>query len=305
MALAGVVLWLLAAPAWADARQKVLFLKTEGTTVADAVRQGVATELFAQAQRYKQLEVAVVAAELSDELFVFECTEASVECLGKIGTKYGAQLVVYSEVVKAGGGNLQLKMRVIDVGASRVAQSTNPDLDGDKPGAAIARGLVVLLGPVELNSSDTPGKLRVALLGGGPALVYVDDQLAGKTTDRDDIALPSGTHTVRVVRAGFREWSGKVTIPAGGRIERLIKLEQMASVPAAQTPLGAAKQDGSSGGVLSQWWFWPAVGVGVLGVAVGVWAATRSSDAPATGAMSFTFGSDSAHLDPVFSAGAP
>ena len=284
------------APAAATGKQKVLILRAESGAVADGPRMALTKEVFGHAAKYRQLEIVQANADLVEEMFEFECTEAGVECLGRIGNKYGAQLVVYSEIAKAGAG-LQLNMRVIDVTAGRVAQTTQQTLDLDKPASAIARALVVLLGPVDMPSStESPGKLKVSLFGGGTALIYVDDQMVGNTEDKGGLSVAAGSHTVRIVRAGFREWSGRVTVPSGQTVEKMVALEQMANVP-------AGKGDGSDRSITQKWWFWTIVGgVVVAGATTAILLATQKAKTP-TGAASFTLDSNNAHLDPVFSSG--
>ena len=274
-------------------KQRVLILHTESAAVADPARLAISKEVYAQAMRYRQLDVVPSNADLVEEMFEFECTEAGVECLARIGAKYGAQLVVFSEVGKAPSGGLQLNMRVVDVQAARMAQATAQPLDLDKPQPSISRGLVVLLGPVEMAAAEAPGVLRITLFAGGVALVYVDDQLMGNTADAQGITVAAGTHTVRVVRAGFREWTARVTVPAGGRAERTVQLEQLASVPGG--PVGPVAKP-----ITHKWWFWTAIGVAILGgTAIAVVASSGTNAAP-TGAASFTLDSSNAHLDPIF-----
>lgn len=277
-------------------KQRVLVLHTESAAMADPARLAVSRDVYAHALRYRQLDVVPSNADLVEEMFEFECTEAGVDCLARIGAKYGAQLVVYSEVAKAGAG-WQLNMRVIDVTAARVAQSTAQPLELDKAQNAIARALVVLLGPVDLAAAEAPGTLKISLFGGGVALVYVDDQLVGNTADAQGVSVPAGTHTVRVVRAGFREWTARIAVPAGGRAERTVQLEQLATVPPGGN--GAVKETP----LTHKWWFWTAIGVAVVGGTAIALAATSSTAKVSTGAASFTLDSSSAHLDPVFGPG--
>ena len=296
----------VAAPAAAAsaARQKVLILRSESSAVADPVRVSVAKDLYAHAQKYKQLDAALSNADLVEEMFEFECTEAGVECLGKIGTKYGAQFVVFSEISKNAVGALQLSMRVIDVLQARVAQTTvQPFEHGDKPGAAVTRGLVVLLGPVDLPAAEAErlGNLHVVLAGGGVALVYVDDHLAGRTTGSGlSAAFVPGMHAVRVVRAGFRDWPGRVAIGSGATAELSVQLEQVADVTPPGEAGGAAKPVETP--ITRKWWFWTAIAVGV-GVIAGVAiAATQGSTAAAKGTAAFSMDHNDAYLDPIFGA---
>lgn len=283
-------------------RQKVLILRAESTAVPDPMRIAVTKEMFAQAGRYKQLDSALSGADLVEEMFEFECTEAGVECLGKIGGKYGAQFVVYSEITKNAAGALQIAMRVVDVLQARVAQTTVQAFEhADKPGAALTRGLVVLLGPADLQAaeSERPGTLHVALAGGGVALVYVDDHLAGRTTGTGMSATYSpGMHSVRVVRAGFRDWTGRVAIGAGATAELNVQLEQVADLmPTAegQTPSKPGETP-----LTHKWWFWTAIVVGVGLVTGAAIVATQGTAAPAKGTAAFSMDHNDAYLDPIF-----
>lgn len=286
----------------APARPKVLLLRTDLDKSGLSANQGLqlTKDLFAQASRYKQLDVVLSSLDLAEEMFEFECTDASAECLAKVGAKYGAQQVVYTHVEQAkSGGGLLLNMRVIDVVQARVAQTTVQPLENvDKSSSPLQKGLVVLLGPTDMpaESNDATGFLQITLFGGGVALVYVDGKLAGRTSVTGlRVAVAAGSHTVKVVRAGFRDWSGKVTVSAGQTLEQAVRLE-------AQEPAGPG---GAAPAVASQplthkWWFW--TGIGVVAVGVGVLAAVLAGGdkAPTTGGASLGLGSGEAFRDPVF-----
>lgn len=288
----------------AAARQKVLILRTDGAAVADAQRQTVSKELQNQAMRYRQLEIVFASGDLTEEMFEFECTEPGVECLGKIANKYTAQLVVYSELAKNPSGQLQLNMRVVDVVQGRVAQSTVQPLEApDKPVQAVQRGLVVLLGPVDLptDTAEQTGTLQVVLFGGGVALVYVDDKLVGRTSVTGlKVAVAAGPHTLRVVRAGFKEWTAKVTVNPGAVVEQAVQLEQQALVQDPTVGSGGMPVKPVEPPVYQKAWFWGVVGAGVAAVGVATWLLLRGDDVPKIGAVAVTLDHADAYLDPVF-----
>ncbi len=283
-------------------RQKVLMLRTDGAGVTDLQRQAVTKEVQAAALRYRQLDVVFVNGDLTEEMFEFECTEPGVECLSRIGTKYAAQLVVYSEITKNPSGQLQLNMRVVDIAQSRVAQTTSQPLESaDKPTQAVQRGLVVLLGPVDMPSDvgEAPGTLQVVLFGGGVALVYVDDKLVGRTSVGGlKFQVAPGSHTLRVVRAGFKEWTAKVTVAGGAIVEQAVQLEQQAVVqelPGAGLPGKPADKP-----LLQSGWFWAAVGAGVIAAGVTSWLLLRNTDVAQVGSVAVSLDHSHAYLDPVF-----
>lgn len=285
-------------------RQHVLILRTEGVAAGDPARMAATKELHQQALRYKSLDVALSNADLVEEMFEFECTEAGVDCLGRIGHKYGATLVVFSELGKTPDGHDALTLRLIDSGTARVAQISQQPLESlDKFQGAVTKGLVVLFGPADLayGEVEVPGTLVVQLFAGGIALVYVDDKLAGRTaTGRPPAGglhatVPAGTHTVRVVKAGFRDWTGRVTVPPNGTIEQTVALEQVADVSPGDG------RDRVSTPITKKWWFWTAIGTAVVaGTAVGIYYATKSTPT-ATGAITLSLDHIDASQDPIFS----
>jgi hypothetical protein len=285
-------------------RQHVLILRTEGATAGDAARMAATKELHQQALRYKSLDVALSNADLVEEMFEFECTEAGVDCLGRVGHKYGASLVVFSELSKTPDGHDALTLRLIDSTTARVAQISQQPLESlDKFQAAVTKGLIVLFGPADLAYSDVevPGTLFVQLFAGGVALVYVDDKLAGRTaTGRPPAGglratVPAGVHTVRIVKAGFRDWTGRVTVPPNGTVEQTIALEQVAVVSPGDD------KDKVSTPITKKWWFWTAIGaVVVTGAAVGIYYATKSTPTQ-TGAITLSLDHVDAATDPIFS----
>jgi hypothetical protein len=290
-------------------RQKVLILRSESAVVPDAQRIGIAREVLAQALHYKNLDAVLSGADLVEEMFEYECTEAGVECLGKIGIKYGAQLVLFSEIAKNAQGGLQVGMRVIDVAQSRVAQSTVQPLDNpDKPQQAVQRGLTVLLGPVDMPpvaESEQPGVLQIVLVGGGVALVYVDDKLVGRTSVTGlKATVAAGAHTVRVVRAGFKEWTSKLTVSPGGVIEQPVQLEQLADVAPGGGTIGGPTKPVEDP-ITRKWWFWGIIGVAVAGTVTAVVIASIPADKAVTGAASFQLDDTEAYKDPIYDGGAP
>jgi hypothetical protein len=288
-------------------RQKVLILRADGTGVTEPQRQAISKELQTQALRYRQLDIALAAGDLTEEMFEFECTEPGVECLSKIGNKYAAQLVVYSELAKNPSGQLQINMRVIDVAQGRVAQTTVQPLDQiDKPTMAVQRGLVVLLGPVDMpaEAGEAVGTLQVVLFGGGVALVYVDDKLIGRTSVGGlKVQVAAGQHLLRVVRAGFKEWTAKINVGPGAVLEQAVQLEQQSVVsdPQPGTP-GVPKPSDNS--VTKQWWFWTVLGVGAVAIGTAAYYLLKPADAPKTGSLAVSLDHVEAYLDPVFAGSA-
>ncbi|MCO4760160.1 MAG: PEGA domain-containing protein [Myxococcales bacterium] len=294
---------LVSQPAEARGKPRLLILRTEGNAIKDADRTRLTTALLRSARRYKHYTSVASKVDLVEEMFAFECTEAGVACLAKIGKKYRANRVVYSEVVREGGGALTWSMRVVHVdrkrlSSSRVAQSTRQALPNlaDTTKAA-SKGLLVLIGPVDLPTRATvkPAHVLVRLIGGGVALVYANDQLLGRTSITGlKKKLPPGTYKLRVVRAGYKEWSKTTVLAAGKTSEHMVEL--------ALQPVAKRKGPGDPAVVpmTKKWWFWPTVVTGVAVVAVTIWAVTQGDSAAEKGTVGFSIDSADAHKDPVF-----
>ena len=281
-------------------KERVLILRVESTQLDDAARRSLTDALADSAQRYKHYDLVLSKVDLVEEMFEFECTEAGVDCLSKIGRKHKVDKVIYSEVSKDGNGKLEWSMRVVGLKpVPRVEQSTRQQLEGADAAKLAERSLLVLIGPIDLpaRGEASLGTLAVRLAGGGVALVYVDDNLLGRTSVGGLTAqMAAGRYRLRVVRAGYREFQTIVVVTAEKTTEIAVTLE-LAPAP-TRPPPGAP---GTEAGVTSKWWFWTAIGVGVAAVGVGIWAATRGDDGPGVGNAAFSFDSTDAHRDPVFS----
>jgi len=281
-------------------------LRVESTAVPDSSRRKLTRALATRARQYRHYRVVTSKTDLVEEMFEFECTEAGVECLSNIGKKYKASKVIYSEMVKDDAGKLQWSLRLVQMkGANepiaRVAQSTvQPLNDVSKPKSAVANGLLVLIGPVDLPRTSTavPGTMHVQLVGGGVALVYVNDKLAGRSSVSGlKVKLAPGTYRIRVVRAGFKDWNRKTKIKSGQTRTLTVELET-APIEAAAAARASTAPEAVS--ITSTWWFWTAVTGGAVAAGVIIWAVTRTDDPKVLGNAAFSMDSDDAHFDPVF-----
>jgi hypothetical protein len=281
-------------------KERVLILRVESTQVQDEERKRLTQTLADSAARYKHYDVVTSKADLVEEMFEFECTEAGVECLEKIGKKNKVDRVVFSEVAKDGNGKLEWSMRVVGLKPiARVEQSTRQLLEGEDVIKVAERSLLVLIGPVDLpeRGGTPPGTLAVRLAGGGVALVYVDEKLLGRTSVGGLTApLAPGTYSLRVVRAGYKEFQTVVRVVGEKSTELAVTLE-LAPAPTRPAP-GAP---GPDGGITSKWWFWTSVGVVIVGGAALAYVLTRDDGSNAVGNAAFSFDNSDAHLDPVFS----
>ncbi len=304
-ALTACLCWssLAASVAEAAPRPRLLVLRAEGNVLKDKARVKLTMSLLRSARRYKHFVSVASNVDLVEEMFAFECTEPGVDCLARIGKKYRADKVIYSEVVKDGAA-LTWAMRVVTVDAkklsnSRVEQSTRQPLKSVSAAAdPAARGLLVLIGPVDLPNREQqkPATLLVRLVGGGVALVYANEQLLGRTSVtglRKTIA--PGSYKIRVVRAGYDDWTKVVRVAAGQTLTTVVELKA--------TPVAKGAKPGAPGTaktpLVKKWWFWAAVGTVAVG-AVAVYLLTRDDADAGKGTVGFSIDSADAHKDPVF-----
>lgn len=289
-----------------DKRPKLLILRVESTAVTDSERKALTAALARRAKAYSHFNIAVSKTDLVEEMFEFECTEAGVDCLSSIGAKYKCDKVIYSELVRDDAGKLQWSLRLVqmkgaDEPIARVAQSTVQSLaDANRPDKAVENGLLVLIGPVNLpeTESATPGTVHVQLVGGGVALVYVDEKLAGRSSVNGlKIKLSPGDYQIKVVRAGFKDWTSKTSVHGGKTTSMTVELD-VAPVQVTSGTVGLSGVKATP--VTSTWWFWTAVAGGAIATGVVIWAVTRSEETKALGNAAFTLDGNDAHLDPVF-----
>ena len=138
--------------------------------------------------------------------------------------------------------------------------------------------------------------LYVRLIGGGVALVYVNDKLAGRSSLSGlKVRLQPGRYTVKVVRAGYKDWVQVVRLRSGQTLQRIAELQ---ALPKGSQVVGKNKRVAPP--VTRKWWFWTGVAAATAAVAVTVWMVSQDGEDKQYGVASFSMDSNDAHLDPVF-----
>jgi len=113
------------------------------------------------------------------------------------------------------------------------------------------------------------------------ALVLVDGERRGKTALRHRLYMVPGEHKLRVKRGGYKSWLKRLTVAAGQHLKVEVPAgalrRELVKAPSRKPKEGEA--DGPP--IYKRWWFWTAVGAGVLAVAGGVTAGVLlNQDAP-------------------------
>ena len=124
--------------------------------------------------------------------------DGKARCLAELGRTVAARYVVYGEV--GGLGQVQIVyLKVIDVNGRKELRSTTVDLGADDRDRQARAAAVRLLAPERYR-----GTLALAVDVEG-ASIYVDGKRIARSPS-DPIALPVGTHALRVTHPEFRDF---------------------------------------------------------------------------------------------------
>ena len=242
---------------------KVLGMQVEGTDLSAKDKQDLFQVIQAKLKLYPHVElVRPPDADLIDVMIDLECIDIDHECLVKLGGKYGADRVLYTQVDPSEG--FTLVVRAVDAGHGKVLRdetrtvATRADL-----APALEQEIVAVFGRPP-KPKPTTGKLIVETPQAG-AQIYVNGDFAG--SGRIEIAKAAGTYTVRVARDGYQEQLFDVEVTAGAKVQRTVELEFLPEPMGDRvTPPGAPEEPPE---FYETWWFWTAVGAVVVGTALG------------------------------------
>ncbi len=281
------VLASFASPAAAQgAPDRVLGMRVEGVDLSAKDRDDLFHVVQAKLRRYPTIELLKPPeAELMDEMLELECFEIDVECLTKLGTKYGASKVFYAEVNPVDTG-FMLKVSIVD--------STKGEAVRQRESVVMARA--DLAGALEREVEAVFGKppppkpqlgtlvVEAAIAG---AQIFIDGTYAG--TGRIELKKKPGSYAVRVARDGYEESLFQMEVVAGKAARRTVRLEALPepTTPPVVTPPPTSETEEDTP-VYETWWFWTALvgGVAVASAAIAVPLVLTSDSGPApTGSM--------------------
>lgn len=151
-------------------------------------------------------------------------------CLARLGKAVGATHVVHGEI--GGLGDVEvLYLTVIEVGQGRELRSTTAVIGSTEADKSARAAAFQLLAPERYT-----GTLRLAIDIEG-ASIYIDGQRLG-TSPRPPLALPVGTHAVRITHPEFHDFVRFVDIVFAEELELQVPLQEFPIVASnlAHTP---------------------------------------------------------------------
>ncbi|MBT9557508.1 MAG: PEGA domain-containing protein [Myxococcales bacterium] len=283
---------------------KVLVLKPQSESVGEPEKEAALTHLRGTLAKYPGTTlVETPKSDLLDDMMELECTDVDEDCFVRIGKKYGADQVVYTELAPAGGG-IAVKLRLVDVaskttlksheGTAKVKADLSPTL---VDALAVAFGALPAEKPPEkpkdekfpVDFTSSPAGATVLLNGVKIGVVPLS------------VRLKPGKYKATVSLEGHETISDReIVVTAAGPNTAAFDLSPIAKVPELPPEKhGDPEEDTASGAPFYKtWWFWTAIGVAVVGTTVGL-AVGLSDDeeAPASGVLQFGFGNPD--LDPA------
>ncbi len=271
-AWAALALLVVAPAASAQEPERVLGLRVEGLKLSQKDRDDLFKVLQAKLREYPDLTlVKPPESELTDEMMDLECIDIDVDCITKLGKKYGASRVFYAEVVPDASG-YSLKVRVVDVTKGVALRDREAPVAAQAELAgALEREIVAVFG-VPPPPKPVVGKLVVTADVG--AKIFVAGDYAGTREVRLD--KPPGTYAVRVAREGYEDQLFQLEVKAGETAERAVQLTALPAVVAGELAreVPPDKPPTAKKKFYKTWWFWTVVGVVAVGATAGAVAAT-------------------------------
>lgn len=294
-----------AAPA---AKVKVLGMQVEGADLSAKDKEDLFSVVQAKLRSYPSIDLLKPPErELTDEMMDLECIDMDVECLGKLGKKYGAESVFYTQVDQKGGG-YALIVRVVAVGTGKTVRDQTTDV-AQRAGLANAmeKEVEAVFGkPAPDQPPVVAGNVGLLTIDASvvAAKIYVDDEFVG--TGSVKLKKIPGTYNVRLTADGYQEVILKVVVKPGEMIRRSVEMVEGSGVAPPDPDLGGpTPAPAASTPFYETWWFWTAVGVVVVGTTVGVVAATAGSESSPTGGVTFSVDPQNAWRDVGVQGGAP
>jgi|GEM_PF-1509587 len=271
---------------------KVLGMQIEGTDLSAKDK----TDLFrvVQAALRSRAQVDLLKPperELTDEMIDLECIDIDAACLTRLGKKYKAEQVFYSQVDKGKGGAYVLLVRVVDVAKGKAIHDTKTNMPNRM---AIANGLEKQVakvfgakgsGPAP-PKKDEEGFIEIKVPNNSDAKIFINKEFAA--TGEIKVKRKPGKYTVKVTADGFTEQIFSVEVTPGRTTTRSVILKGMdGGVGPIKKPTEPEDEDE----FYETWWFWTIVGVVVAGGVAGIVVAT-TSDTTSNAVGNVTFSVD-------------
>lgn len=299
----------VAGPA-AQAAEKVLGMNVEGDKLAASDRQALFKTLQVELSRFPDITLLKPSShELIDEMIELECVDVDLPCLSRLGAKYGADRLVYTQVDPVKGKkSYTLLVRIVDAKAGTMLRDQAVEvasMAGLAPALEAQVEAVWGKPPAAVGPAEVPPVADGTLIVEASvptATIYVGADYAG--TGSATVSKPPGKYSVRISAAGFDEQVMEVEVAAGETTTRSVQL--VASVMKApgegeKKKEEVADDDGGSG-----WVLWAIIGgVVVAGAVTAIALAASSDDGPARGPVVLSTDPNNAWRDAAVTGGRP
>jgi len=291
----------------ASAGDKVLALKPEGTVLKAIERAALDAAISDKLKLYPDLErIAAPGGDVTDLMMELECIDLDADCLGRVGSRSGADRVLLVEVAKKGG---KLVATVKWVSAAKKAVTRADEVTAANAPAlstAVALALENELGappvkPVDApptNVVEQPAKAGTLIVETNrvQAQIFIDTEYAGTGTATID--RPAGSYTLRITHPGDETQVMKVDIESDKTVTRQVTLKYGAGGVGGEKKPPVVDDDDSS------WVVWVVIGaVVVAGAATAIALAAGGDSAGPRGNLLLGIDGSGAWRDPATTGG--
>ena len=230
-------------------------------------------------------------AELTDIMMDLECIDMDVECLAKLGKKYGAQRVFYTQVDKTSAG-YNLIIRVVSVSQKKALLDKTSKVKSSRALANVMQEHIVKVFGKPPSKEPKPGTIRIKSAVPG-AKIFVNGLYIG--IGRIKLKRPPGKYTVRVTRPGYTEVVFNVTVRSGKTVKKRVKMKYVKVAKDAKKDPKKLPVAGVP--IYEKWWFWASIGGGVLLTTIIAVAASGDGDDGPVGPIVFSVDPQNAWRD--------
>lgn len=252
----------------AHAAERVLGMNVEGDRLSKKDKDDLLTVVQAKLGHYPTLELLQPPShELTDEMMELECIDIDLDCLARLGAKYGADTVFYAQIDSDGGKGYVVGVKVVGTAKKKLLRDSSTKVAAAAGlGAVLETEIEAAFGkPPTPPVAATTGFLVIEPNVPGAA-VYVGTDLAGTGNVRLE-KLP-GEYTIRVAQDGYVEQIVTATVVAGETTTRTVELVMAGG---GKKPGDGKKIDDDDGG---DWILWTVIGAVVVGGTIAIIAAT-------------------------------
>jgi hypothetical protein len=252
------------------------------TAVTEALRQRVTST-----SGYR----LVPGRDLVEVKLVFSCPDEAPPCMTQAAQSIGASKVIFGNLQPVGMDAYLVTLKLLDGERGVVAtwiseQITKAQASPVALRVPVQKWFATLTGQAQAGSL----KLTGGVIGAG---VWLDGAQAGLlgADGLTIVGVAAGPHQLAVTKAGYEKFERNITMASGASEKIAVQLKavetpgtgtvELSSGPAGGSPLTTMPAEGETppaGNVGFRVAAWATLGVGLLGIATGVYASYRVSD---------------------------